>query len=496
MAFKDLREYVSLLETKGELKRVKAEVDWDEEIGAIVRKTLMKQGPALLFENIKDHKDTFSTKFFANGLGSWSRCALALGLPADTSPRDLVRTMKERIAKPVKPKVVNKGPVKENILRNEEVDLYQIPVPKYHNLDGGRYINTLCGTVTGDRDTGFLNIGTYRGMITARDRIGVLLARSQHWGHHFTKYQERGEPMPVAVVYGWDPVLIMMAACPVIHWGGVSEYDLMGALRREPVELVKCETSELLVPAAAEIVVEGTISPDPKTFEMEGPFGEYPGYYGGMKSPKPVIKVDCITHRNDPIFRGGVEGSSPGRLAETTYSQVPAFCAAVWQLLEMVGVPGVLDVWAPPVATTANMRVKIRKQYRGHAKQIANAIWGSGAANHAAKHLTVVDEDIDIHDDGAMEWAIAYRVNAAMDDVLFFPGTFGSPLDPSIPLRERDLLKYGQGKWCRVLVDATMNWDLEKEEQYGGNRYPPVCTKIDPKIEQLVDKRWKEYGLE
>jgi 4-hydroxy-3-polyprenylbenzoate decarboxylase len=141
------------------------------------------------------------------------------------------------------------------------------------------------------------------------------------------------------------------------------------------------------------------------------------------------------------------------------------------------------------------MRVQIRKSYRGHAQQVANALWGSSFANYAAKHLIVVDEDIDIFDGEAIEWALAYRVNAAMGDISFYPGTVGSMLDPSVPIQERNSVKYGHGKWTRVLIDATINWELEPQEQYGGSRYPALGTAISPKMEETLRRRWREYGF-
>ena len=491
MPYRDLREWIDKLEAEGELKRIKAEVNWDKEIGAITRRVLNEKGPALLFENIKDHKTTRCTKLFTNGVGSYSRVAMALGLPKDTHPRNITRHFKEKFGQPVKPVIVEKGPVKENILRGSDINLFEFPVPKWHHLDGGRYIDTCCSVITKDSNTGEMNAGTYRGMIAAKDKIPVLLASTQHWGHHFAKYKDMGKPMPIAVVYGWDPTLFFLSSTPVRKG---SEYELTGSLRGEPVELVKCETNDLVVPAWAEIVVEGTISPDPTTFEMEGPFGEYPGYYGGMRSPKPTIKVECITHRNDPIFRGTLVGSSPGKPDESSYFAA-SFASVAWETMESVGVPGILDVWFSPIVASTNLRVRIKKMYRGHAKQVANALWGAGLANYTAKHVIVVDDDIDIHDDAAVDWAIAYRVNAAMDDIIFFPGTFGSMLDPSVPLDKRDVTKYGQGKWTRVLIDATKNWELERQEQYGGDIYPPLATDITPEEEELIAKRWKEYGF-
>ena len=495
MAYKDLREFVDRLSENGELVKVKAEVNWDREIGAITRKVLNNKGKALLFENIKGYKNTPCTKFITNTLGSRKRVCLALGLKEDTPYGEITRSMKDRFTKRVDPIKVETGHVKENIVRGEEVNLFKFPVPKWHHLDGGRYINTLVGVVTMDPDTKVMNIGTYRGMISSKSGISVLLAASQHWGMHFAKYRAMNKPMPVACVYGWDPALFITASTPLKH-PGCSEYEIAGALRGEPVELVKCETSDLYVPALAEIVVEGFISPDPKTFEMEGPFGEYSGYYGGMVSQKPKIKVECITHRNNPILIGALEGTSPGKWAESAHVCSAGYSAVAWNFLETVGVPNILDVWSPPVAYPTNMRVKIRKIYRGQAKQVANALWASSIANYTAKNVIVVDEDIDIHDDEAIEWAIAYRVNPDMNDVVFFPGTVGSMLDPSVPLPVRNASKYGQGKWCRTLIDATKNWELEREEQYGGELYPPLATDIDPEDEKLIGKRWEEYGIE
>ncbi len=153
-------------------------------------------------------------------------------------------------------------------------------MPKWNPLDGGRYICTSASIVTRDPDSGLLNAGTYRGMIAQKNTIGVLLAMTQGWGKHFSKYKNRGQEMPVAVVIGWDQTLFLAASTPVNY----PEYEMAGSLRGAPVELVKCETNDLMVPATAEIVLEGFISPDPNTYEPEGPFSEYPGYYAGQQN--------------------------------------------------------------------------------------------------------------------------------------------------------------------------------------------------------------------
>lgn len=493
MGFKDQREWIEKLEKEGELKRVKAEVDWDEELGAVTREVQSRgaRGPALLFENIRNHKDTLCKRFFTNGTGSKERVALALGLPKETGYREITQAFKERFATPVTPEKVSRGSVKENILMGDRVDLTQFPVPKWNPLDGGRYLMTSSSTITADPDTGVINAGTYRGMVHDKNTIATLVATSQGWGKHYTKYKAKGQEMPVAIVYGWDPSLYIVASTPVEY----PEYEITGGLRKQPVPLVKCETNDLWVPADAEIVMEGRISSDPRTFEMEGPFGEYTGYYGGEAGRRHTIKIDCITHRNNPILMGCTTGSSPGRRCEPDYWAPATFAVVAWNVLEMAGVPNILGVWNVPVTECTNTRVQIRKIYRGHAKQVANAIWGSGISNYLGKLVIVVDEDIDIYDDEAMEWALAYRVNAAMGDISFFPGTIGSMLDPSIPLKERNIVKYGQGIWTRVLIDATINWELEPQEQYGGNRYPTLGTEISPRMKELLARRWGEYGI-
>ncbi len=496
MAYEDLRDWISVLEKEQELSRIQCEVDWDREIGAIAREVLSaKKGPALLFENVKDHKDTWCTKTFVNSLAARERVALSIGLSKDTPFKEITRVIKERISKPWGVKVVDSGPIKDNILKGDEIDLYKIPVPQWRKEDGGRYIFTSCSVVTRSAKTGCMNVGTYRGQIVEKDRVGTMLAATQHWGHHYKSHEDVGHSeMPVSVVLGWDPALEMLAGAPLLH-PGLSEYEYTSALRQQECELIKCETNDLLVPASAEIVIEGVISSDPSDYRIEGPFGEYTGYMGGMAAPRPNIKVNCVTFRNNPIFRGALEGCMPHTWSESAYYTVPCFSAATWNLLETVGVPGVVDVWANPVTENTISKVRIKKAYRGHAKQVANAIWGATLANYAGKIVIVVDEDVDLHDYEELEHAIAHRLNADMGQLLLFPGTFGSMLDPSVPLPQRNVVKYGQGKWTRILIDATINWELEPEEQYGGKRFPPNATIVDSETKKKVKDRWEEYGV-
>ena len=488
MAFKDFREWLDRLEAEGELKRIQAKVDWEGEIAEIMLETLRQRGPALLFENVRGHENTLCKKLFCGGIARRGRIALMLGLPKDTPREEITRVTRDRLKKPLKPVTVSTGPVKENIVTGQDIDLFQFPAPKWHHLDGGRYINTFCAVVTRDPETGTLNAGLYRGMISDRDKIGILLVPYQHWGIHFEKYQRMGKPMPVAVVYGCDDTLVCAAALPHPH-PGFDEYWVSGGLRQEPLELVKCETSDLEVPASAEIVVEGTISGDPATFKMEGPFGEWRGFYGEAKM-RPVIKVDCITYRNDPILRGTLNGLPVGVVGEPNMIGTFAHNALLWNILESQSIPGVLDVVSGPWTI-----IRIHKTERGLARRIAAALWGSPMGFYFHEIVVVVEEDVDIHNFREVQWAILNCVDPQRDLVVF-PGTGGDPLNPSQLAEDKDELKYGAGKINRLLIDATIDWDTHpKRKEWGNERFPPRCTRVPPEIQELVKRRWSEYGL-
>jgi 4-hydroxy-3-polyprenylbenzoate decarboxylase len=494
MGFMDLRQWIALLENEGELRRIHAEVDWDRELGTITRKVLERKGPALLFETIKDYRQGRCTKLFTNGLGSRGRLALALGLPKDVSNRDLVQYVMQKNRETIQPRVVQSGPVKEHIVKGSEVDLTEFPVPKWHYLEGGRYINTFAGIVTRDPHTRVQNVGIYRGMIGKHNTIPSLLIKGgQHWGQHFLAYASKGEPMPVACVIGWDPILGFLAGSPIP--AGVCEYDVMGAYRGEPAELVRCETVDLEVPASAEIVIEGLIYDDPATYEPEGPFGEFTGYVSDLPTPRPAIQVTCVTHRSDPIFRGALEGTLPGSNSENSVMSSVQRAAIAWNILTAAGLPGIRDVFIHPITNGTNICIQIRKHYQGQPKQIAAALWGSSAAQYRYKNVIVVEEDIDVASYEQLDWAIAYRVNAGRGDIVVFPGSFGSPIDPSTPLQERDVNRLGSGLWNRVLIDATRSWEFDPQPAWGGERFPPTVQPA-PEDEARVLERWKEYGLE
>jgi 4-hydroxy-3-polyprenylbenzoate decarboxylase len=370
----DLRSWLATLEAAGQLSRISVPVDWDEEIGAITRANLCLGGPALLFENIIGHENTWCTKLLTSAIGSRRQVQLMLGLPEDTGDSAIVAHLREAFKNPLAPRIVETGPVQRNVIDGADIDLNELPVPKWHAEDGGRYLDTFCGVITQDKVTGRDNIGLYRGMIVDRDKIAKLLVPSQGWGGHMAEYKP--EPMPVAIVYGWHDVLPFCAGSPFPK--NICEWDMMGALLGRPVDLVACKTVPLHVPATAEIVVEGFIDPDPTSFAMEGPFAEYPGFIGDV-APAPVLRVTRITHRDDPVLRGTLEGIRPGVLNEDSIVNF-ARSAITWNVLDDLGIGGITDLWMSEVTNGQNTVVQIQKRYRGHAQQIASALWGTGGS--------------------------------------------------------------------------------------------------------------------
>ena len=485
MPSRDLRSWMAQLESAGELRRVSAAVDWDDEVAEIVRQTNIRQGPALLFENIRGHEHTVSRRLFTNGLGTRSRINLMLGLDAGATATDAVQAIRQRLRRPVAPVTLATGPVKQNVITGPDVDLLQFPVPKWHPLDAGRYINTFCGIVTRDPDTGVHNVGLYRGMVLGRNQIVSLLIPNKDWGITYDKYRQRGEPMPVSVFYGYDPTLILVAGTPVVG----PEYDLAGGLREQPIELVRSETSGILVPACAEIVVEGSVSPDPATYRMEGPFGDGLGRYA-EPGLRPVLEVSCITHRDDPVYQGALSGLAPGVLGEINNAYSFMMTAPVWSTLDALDIPGIVDVALWPVAA-----VRIRKTYQGQPRQIAAALWGSKFGGEMLKTIVVVEDDVDVHDPHALLRAVQGKANFDRDLVVF-PLYSGSTIDESITLDRKAELKYGSAVGSTLLIDATTDWELHpRRPEYDNERFPPRCYHSRPETVERVARRWAELGL-
>lgn len=492
VAFNDLRAWIVALEKEGHLARVTKKVHWDQEIGAVVRRTFDTYGdasPALLFENIAGYEPPKPGKVFAGLFRSYTRIAMMLGLVSPSlKRRDIIMFVRNCFNQRIPPIAVQSGPVKENILTGKGVDIFKFPVPYWHKRDGGRYIGTMHSVITKDYDSDWVNVGLYRIMCQGPDELSIYLTPGrQHIGQQYAKYLAAKERMPIAIAIGADPALSFVSAAAVPS--GVCEYDLAGAIRGAPLETVKAETVDLPVPANAEIVIEGYVDPDLK--KMEGPFGEYPGYYGDVPGMAPVIHITAITYRDDPILQGAMEGHPVG---ESHVLAAILKSATAWNVLEGNGVMGIKDVALIPEAASGHIVISITPAVQGHADWIASALWGMSNAVWSFKHVIVVDDDIDPWNPHQVNWAIAWRVKASQD-IKIWKDHRGSPIDP----RQEPERK---GYWDRVLIDATRPFDWEPRAIWGSEgvnkgvplNYPPT-TRPDPELVKRINRNWADYGI-
>ncbi len=424
----NMREYIDRLEAEGELVRFTSAIDTKHEIAAVITKYGEK---AVLFENIKGH----DIPVVGNLFGNMRKMELAF----DTDRENLLQEYLQRVTRKVGSRVVAGGPVKENVLSGADVDLSRLPIPWLNEFDGGHYIDAGI-IVAKDPEFGY-NLALNRLHVQGRNKSSIFLLAVHHLGAYYQRAEERGEPLEIAVVIGCDPMLYV--ASQVYTRIDVDEYEIAGALRGEPLELVKCDTVDLEVPANAEIVLEGRILPHQRM--EEGPFGEFPGYYGPV-SLQPVVEYSAITCRKNPIFQTIYLGKPP---TENVYlSSVPK--AAELFLLAKQCVSEVKDVYLTPGGCGVHHAViSIKKRTEGEAKLALSAVLSSRIG---VKFAVVVDDDIDIRNPHDVEWAIATRSQFDLDSIVF-SGAVGN-LDPS-------LVKRGVPLTSKVGIDATIPLDKD-----------------------------------
>jgi 4-hydroxy-3-polyprenylbenzoate decarboxylase len=465
---KDLRDFIRMAEENNMLKRIKAEVDWDLELAHIAKLNEEKKGPALLFENVKG----YSSPVITSVCTTTERLSLIMGEPLHSTLVDLMRVWVKKNNQKIPPKYVKTAPCKENIKTGSQIDLFQFPVPKFYPLDGGRFFGTAHFVVTRDIDGDWVNLGTYRLQLLAKDKLGTQFIKGKHADIMLKKYQKAHKPMPVAVVVGCDPLLFLMGAARVSAF--TCEYDLAGAIRGVPIEVVKTETNDLPVPATAEIVVEGEVDAD--KFMPEGPFGEYTGYYSGIgTTPRNFIDVKCVTYRNNPIFWGTTVGRA---VTDTHMTMALTYGATLWQQLDDMKIPGIKAVYCPPEGSGRFLAIiSVKQMYPGHADQVLTAAISTEMGAYGLKTVIVVDEDIDPSDLPRVLYALSFRFQPNRSQVI--KRGRSTPLDPSLPLGERDITG-------RLLLDATIPYEWKEK---------PVPIELDAELVKKVQARWKEYGL-
>ncbi len=468
MAYADLREFIAKLEQEGELARVQAEVDWNLELSHVAKLNEEAGGPALLFENVKDS----AWPVFASALATPARMALALGLEKNSPFMDIVKAWVERVEKKVPVNRVNGGPCKENILRDDEIDLYAFPTPKYYEGDGGRYIGTTCCIISRDPDSGWVNVGTHRMQILDKNHAGIWMIPGKHVELHLQKYRERGEKMPIAVAIGVDPVLFLCSSGPVP--AGEDEYEVVGAIRQAPMDVCTAELSDLLVPAGAEVILEGFV--DPEELRDEGPFGEYSGFYQA-RYPKQFVKVECITHRNDPIHWGCTTGRP---ITDIHVLMALNRTANLWSDIKKLAIPGIKAVYCPPETGGYFIAiVSVKQTYPGQARQAALAVPATSSGGYSTKLIIVVDDDVDPTNLSQVWWAIGMRYQPDRGTDILRRGR-ASHVDPSL------LMEEGQDYTSRIIIDATTPFEWPKEGQ-------PKLISLTEEVVEKVKARWNEY---
>jgi len=522
LAYDDLRDWIAALDRAGELKKIRTQVDPVLEVTEITDRVSKSNGPALLFQNLKGHP---GHQLLINQFGSARRMNLALEVDALDEVADRIRAfmdvkspqgfldkvkMLPMLAEMGKffPKTVSTGPCKEVIRRNN-FSLDWFPILQCWPQDAGRFITLPC-VITRDPNTGKRNVGCYRMQVYDGQTTGMHWQRQKVGAEHYREMLRRassnfeGAPskpgvglggqsaavdlmarscggsvladhtpsgkMEVAVAIGTDPALTFSAIVPAPP--DVEEYLIAGFLRQKPVELVKCETVDLEVPASAEIILEGHVHLD--ELRTEGPFGDHTGFYS-LEDLYPVFHLSCITHRKDPIYSTTIVGKPPmedgwmGKAVERIF--LP---------LMRLTIPELVDINLPIEGVFHNlMIVSIKKSYPGQARKVMNAVWSLGQAMFT-KCIIVVDEDVNVQDIGEVTLKALNHIDPERD-IQFTLG----PVD-SLDHASR-LPNYGS----KMGIDATRKWPSE-----GFTRPWPDEILMDEKTKALVDKKWKELGLD
>ncbi len=482
MAYSDLRAFIRALEERGELKRIPFEVDPVLEITEFADRSVKSGGPALLFEKAKGS----DMPVLINAFASEKRMQIALEVDSISeiagritellemrAPEGLLGKLKmlPKLADlgAIFPKTVSSGPCKERIHR-EGFSLDRLPVLKCWPEDGGRFI-TLPMVFSKNPDTGKRNCGCYRLQIYDERTTGMHWQTHKQGAEHFRRMRTRGETkrMDVAVAIGADPATMYSAILPLPP--DLDEMMIAGFLRGKPVEMVKCETSDLEVPANSEIVLEGYV--ELGELRTEGPFGDHTGFYS-LEDDYPVFHVTCVTHRNNPVYATTIVGPPPmedfymGRAIERIF--LP---------LMRLQLPEIRDVAMPAEGIFHNLiLVSIRKSYPGHARKVMHAIWGLGQAMFS-KVIVVVDEDVDVQDVSEVAWKALNNIDPERD-IQFVMG----PVD-SLDHASR-LPNYGS----KMGVDATKKWPQE-----GFTRPWPGVIRMSDQVRKRVDQMWKRANL-
>jgi 4-hydroxy-3-polyprenylbenzoate decarboxylase len=475
MPFEDLREFAQKLAETGDLVRIKREVDWNLEAAAIMRRANEIEAPAQLFEKIKDYSPNY--RMLGSPLATLRRLAIAMDLSPETPYGKMLDELIQRSQNPIKPIIVKGGPCKENVDLGDNVDLMKFPSPFLHKDDGGRFIGTWNVGVTKDPDSDWVNYGMYRLMINDRSTTGVSMSPPQHGGVIYRKYEMLGKPMPYAAFIGAEPVIGAISAASVPY--GVSEWEVAGGVRGEPLKLVRCETVDLYVPAGSEIVLEGEILPEERS--PEGPHGEYPGYEVTGIVNRPVFHVKAVTYRNSPILSVSCIGAPVDDSHVTTNL---GFAAEIKVALVQEGLP-ITGVYIPPESCQHLCIVATKTPYAGIPFRIAGRIWSTKSGGFIPR-VIVVDDDVDPSNMKEVIHALSVKSHPRRGTTIV-DNAFNCPLTPFLPLEDR---KIGFGAY--ILHDCT--WPKEWRPEHIPAK-TSFQTSYPKELQDKVIRQWEHYGF-
>lgn len=488
MKYNDLRDFIHGLEQQGELKRIATEVDPYLEMTEISDRTLRMGGPALLFENPKG----FKTPVLCNLFGTEKRVALGMGangienlqeigeilafLRQPDPPKGLKDAWdKLPIFKQVlnmSPKLLRSAPCQENIISTNDVDLSTLPIQTCWPGDAGPLI-TWPLVITRGPNKERQNLGIYRQQVIGKNKLIMRWLSHRGGALDFSEWQQAhpGKRFPVAVALGADPATILGAVTPVPDT--LSEYAFAGLLRGSKTELVKCITNDLEVPASAEFVLEGYI--EAGEFADEGPFGDHTGYYNEVES-FPVFTVECITHRNNPIYHSTYTGRPPDEPAILGMALNEVFVPILKRQF-----PEITDFYLPPEGCSYRIAVvTMKKQYPGHAKRVMLGVWSFLRQFMYTKFVIVTDDDVNARDWKDVIWAITTRMDPARDCTII----------ENTPIDYLDFASPVSGLGSKMGLDATNKWPGETTREWG----KPIS--MDAEVKSRIDAIWAELDID
>ncbi len=482
---RDLRGFIKLLEQRQKLRRITTLVDGDLEISEIANRMLQAGGPGLLFENVKGAAFPVAV----NLMGTVERICWAMNMQQPEELEDLGRKL-AMLQQPKPPKKLSQAvdfgkvlfdvvkakplrdflpPCHQVVIKEEDLDLNQLPLIRPYSGDAGKII-TLGLVITKDVETGTPNVGVYRLQLQSSKTMTVHWLSVRGGARHLRKAAEAGKKLEIAIALGVDPLIIMAAATPIPV--DLSEWLFAGLYGGSGVRLAKCKTLDLEVPADSEFVLEGTITPGEVL--PDGPFGDHMGYYGGVED-SPLVRFHCMTHRKNPIYLTTFSGRPPKEEAMMAIALNRIYTPILRQQVSEI-----VDFFLPMEALSYKAAIiSIDKAYPGQARRAALAFWSALPQFTYTKFVIVVDKNINIRDPRQVVWAISSKVDPSRDVFIL----------PETPFDTLDFASQKLGLGGRMGIDATTKIPPEREHDWG----EPL--ESDPEIATMVDRRWAEYGL-